>query len=157
VVKHEADLRGLLMLSVTRRICSAAAGDRRSHATVTAVDVLLDHVLLLTFVDGRRGTYDFGGRLWGPVFALRESYAAFCTVPVASGMGTIVWPLGEHPSLWPDWAPEELYENRQPLPGGQAPAPAGSAPCRVLARRQAGPRTTMRRLHRLCHPSPPLS
>lgn len=84
---------------------------------VTAVEVLHDYVVLLTFADGRRGTYDFAGRLWGPAFApLRESYAAFCRVRVEPEACTIVWPLGVDPTWWPDWAPEELYENCVPLP-----------------------------------------
>ncbi len=71
---------------------------------VTAVEVVGDFVLRLSFGDGSVGDVDFGPRLRGPVFEpLRADPALFAQVRVDRQLGTIVWPNGA------DVAPETLY------------------------------------------------
>lgn len=71
---------------------------------VTAVEVLHDFVVGVTFDDGTVGEVDLLPHLWGPIFEpLRDDHAVFAQVSVDNDEGTIVWPNGA------DVAPEMLY------------------------------------------------
>jgi hypothetical protein len=71
---------------------------------VTAVEVVGDRRLRLTFTDGSVGEVDFSNRQWRGVFAPLQDPAYFRQVAVDPELGTIVWPNGA------DIAPETLYE-----------------------------------------------
>jgi hypothetical protein len=71
---------------------------------VTAVEVIGDHRLRLTFADGVAGEVDFRGREWKGVLAPLADAAFFAQVRVDAEAGTIAWPNGV------DFAPEPLYE-----------------------------------------------
>lgn len=71
---------------------------------VTAVEVLGDYRLRLTFEDGTVGDVDFTGREWRGVFEPLRDPAYFRLVRVDPECGTITWPDGA------DMAPEPLYE-----------------------------------------------
>lgn len=71
---------------------------------VTAVQVLHDFVVGVTFDDGTVGEVDLLPHLWGPVFEpLRADPTLFAQVRVDQEEGTIVWPNGA------DVAPEMLH------------------------------------------------
>ncbi|MDQ4090051.1 MAG: DUF2442 domain-containing protein [Actinomycetota bacterium] len=71
---------------------------------VTAVEVLHDFVVGVTFADGTTGEVDLLPHLWGPVFEpLRADPRLYAQVRVDDGEGTIVWPNGA------DVAPEMLH------------------------------------------------
>jgi hypothetical protein len=74
---------------------------------VTAVEVVGDHRLRLTFADGVVGDVDFRGREWKGVLAPLADAAFFAQVKVDTEAGTIAWPNGI------DFAPEPLYEEAQ--------------------------------------------
>lgn len=77
---------------------------------VTAVEVLHDRVVRLTFDDGFERVIDLAPYLNGPVFAeFREDLEAFAAVEVDHDVGTIVWPNGA------DLAPETLYAGLPPI------------------------------------------
>jgi hypothetical protein len=82
---------------------------------VTAVEVIGEYRLRLTFDDGTVGDVDFTGREWHGVMVepLRDP-AFFAQVFVDHDGGTIAWPNGL------DMAPEPLYEQarRHPVVGG---------------------------------------
>jgi hypothetical protein len=71
---------------------------------VTAVEVLGDHRLRLTFADGTVGDGDFTRREWRGVFEPLQDPAYFARAEVDEATGTIAWPNGA------DMAPEPLYE-----------------------------------------------
>jgi Protein of unknown function (DUF2442) len=71
---------------------------------VTAVEVLGDYRLRLTFADGTVGDADFTARDWRGVFEPLQDPAYFARVEVDEEAGTIAWPNGA------DMAPEPLYE-----------------------------------------------
>jgi hypothetical protein len=71
---------------------------------ITAVEVIGDHRLRLTFEDGTIGDVDFAGRKWQGVFEPLRDPAYFARVEVDPEAGTIMWPGGL------DMAPEPLYE-----------------------------------------------
>jgi hypothetical protein len=70
---------------------------------VTAVEVIGDYQLRLTFADGTVGDIDFTGREWQGVFEPLRDPAYFARVEVDPEAGTITWPDGL------DMAPEPLY------------------------------------------------
>jgi Protein of unknown function (DUF2442) len=70
---------------------------------VTAVEVVGDHCLRLTFADGIVGEVNFQGRQWRGVLAPLADATFFAKVRVDSEAGTIAWPNGI------DFAPEPLY------------------------------------------------
>jgi hypothetical protein len=73
---------------------------------VTAVQVLEEFIVELTFEDGTRKTVDLGPRLSGPVFEpLRANPELFREVRVDPEAGTIVWPNGA------DLCPDVLYHD----------------------------------------------
>jgi hypothetical protein len=75
---------------------------------VTAVEVLGDHRLRLTFEDGVVGDVAFDPSPWRGVLEPLKDPAFFAQVRVNPESGTIVWPNGV------DFAPEPLYaEARQ--------------------------------------------
>jgi hypothetical protein len=74
---------------------------------VTAVDVIGDYQLRLTFADGTVGDVDFSGREWQGVFEPLRDPAYFARVEVNPEAGTISWPDGL------DMAPEPLYGEAQ--------------------------------------------
>ncbi len=71
---------------------------------VTAVEVIGDYTLRLTFEDGVVGDVSFEDREWRGVFEPMRDPSFFAQVEVDPQWGTIVWP-GEL-----DMAPEPLYE-----------------------------------------------
>jgi Protein of unknown function (DUF2442) len=71
---------------------------------VTAVDVIGEHELRLTFADGTVGDVSFSDREWSGVFEPLRDPARFARVQVDSLFATIVWP---EDGL--DMAPEPLY------------------------------------------------
>ena len=70
---------------------------------VTAVEVIGDYELRLTFADGTVGDVEFTGRDWQGVFEPLRDPAYFARVIVDPAAGTISWPDGL------DMAPEPLY------------------------------------------------
>ena len=77
---------------------------------ITAVEVVGDHQLRLTFEDGTVGDVDFSGREWRGVLEPLRDPAYFAQVRVDSDSGTIAWPNGI------DLAPEPLYEEARRNP-----------------------------------------
>jgi hypothetical protein len=71
---------------------------------ITAVEVIGEHRLRLTFEDGIVGDVDFSDREWRGVLAPLRDPAYFSQVRVDPESGTIAWPNGV------DLAPEPLYE-----------------------------------------------
>lgn len=71
---------------------------------ITAVEVIGDYRLRLTFADETVGDVDFAGREWRGVFEPLGDPAYFARVAVDPDAGTITWPNGT------DMAPEPLYE-----------------------------------------------
>lgn len=67
---------------------------------VTAVEVVGDYRLQLTFADGSVGVVDFAAREWHGVFEDLGDHAYFARVHVDPEAGTIAWPNGA------DMAPE---------------------------------------------------
>ena len=70
---------------------------------VTAVEVVGEYRLRLTFEDGTVGDMDFAGRQWHGVFEPLADAEFFAQVRVDPDAGTIVWPNGV------DMAPEPLH------------------------------------------------
>jgi hypothetical protein len=77
---------------------------------ITAVEVVGEYRLRLTFEDGTMGDVDFGGREWRGVFESLREPAYFAQVRVDPEAGTIAWPNGT------DMAPEPLYEEARRNP-----------------------------------------
>jgi hypothetical protein len=71
---------------------------------VSAVEVVGDFRLRLTFADGTLGEVDFAQRIWRGVMQPLGEPAYFARVRVDPEAGTIAWPNGV------DMAPEPLYE-----------------------------------------------
>lgn len=71
---------------------------------VSAVEVIADHRLRLTFADGVVGDVSFEQREWRGVFEALADPAYFAQVRVDPELGTVAWPNGA------DMAPEPLYE-----------------------------------------------
>ena len=71
---------------------------------VTAVEVVGDFRLRLTFEDGTVGNVNFGARQWRGVLEPLSDPAYFARVRVDPEAGTLTWPNGV------DLAPEPLYE-----------------------------------------------
>ncbi|MGI8595545.1 MAG: DUF2442 domain-containing protein [Solirubrobacteraceae bacterium] len=71
---------------------------------ITAVEVVAEYRLRLTFEDGTAGEIDFAAREWLGVFEPLRDPAYFARVRVDPEAGTIAWPNGA------DMAPEPLYE-----------------------------------------------
>lgn len=78
---------------------------------VSAVEVLGDYRLRLTFQDGTVGDVDFSGREWRGVFEPLRDPSYFARVELDTEAGTIAWPDGL------DMAPEPLYAeaSRHPI------------------------------------------
>jgi len=74
---------------------------------VTAVEVIGDYQLRLTFADGTVGGVDFSEREWHGVFEPLRDPAYFARVEVDPEAGTITWPDGL------DMAPELLCTEAQ--------------------------------------------
>jgi hypothetical protein len=70
---------------------------------VTAVEVVGDHCLRLTFEDGAEGEVDLSNWNWRGVFDLLADPDYFRQVKLDEELGTIVWPNGA------DMAPETLH------------------------------------------------
>lgn len=71
---------------------------------ITAVEVVGEFRLRLTFDDGTVGDVDFAKREWGGVLEPLGDPAYFARVRVDPEVGTVAWPDGV------DLAPEPLYE-----------------------------------------------
>jgi Protein of unknown function (DUF2442) len=82
---------------------------------ITAVEVVGDYRLRLTFQDGTIGDVSLAKRAWRGVFAPLADPAYFARVFVDSEAGTIAWPNGA------DMAPEPLYEEARRHPAKTAP------------------------------------
>jgi len=82
---------------------------------VTAVEVIGDYRLRLTFEDGTAGDVDFSRREWRGVFEPLRDPSYFARVDVDAEAGTIAWPDGL------DLAPEPLYAEarRHPVPAAR--------------------------------------
>lgn len=81
---------------------------------VTAVAVVHDRVVHLTFDDGFEGDLDLAAHLWGPAFdTVRDDDAGFARVFIDGG--GIAWPGGG------DMAPEYLYVELKAGHTGDAP------------------------------------
>jgi hypothetical protein len=86
---------------------------------VTAVEVIGEYRLRLTFDDGTVGDVDFTGRAWnGVMFEPLRDPSFFAQVFVDHDGGTIAWPNGV------DMAPETLYERARANPAGHSARPA---------------------------------
>jgi Protein of unknown function (DUF2442) len=70
---------------------------------VTAVEVVGDHIVRLTFEDGAEGEVDLSAWEWRGVFEPLADPAYFRRVELDQELGTIVWPNGA------DIAPETLH------------------------------------------------
>ena len=70
---------------------------------VTAVEVVADHRLRLTFEDGAEGEVDLSSWRWLGVFEPLADPCYFRQVTLDEELGTIVWPNGA------DIAPETLH------------------------------------------------
>jgi hypothetical protein len=79
---------------------------------VTAVELIAEYRLRLTFDDGTVGDVDFTGREWKGVFTPLRDPRFFAKVFVDHDGGTIAWPNGV------DMAPEPLYERARERPVG---------------------------------------
>jgi hypothetical protein len=79
---------------------------------VTAVEVIAEFRLRLTFTDGTVGDVDFSERVWRGVFAPLRDPQFFAQVRLDHDAGTIAWPNGI------DMAPEPLYEQARRHPAG---------------------------------------
>ena len=77
---------------------------------VSAVEVVGDFRLRLTFEDGTVGEVDFAERVWRGVFEPLGDPAYSARVRVDPESGTIAWPNGV------DMAPEPLYEQARRNP-----------------------------------------
>ncbi len=75
----------------------------RELAHVTAVEVVGDHRLLLTFEDGAKGEVDLSGLQWRGVFEPLADPHYSRQVALDQELGTIVWPNGA------EIAPETLH------------------------------------------------
>jgi hypothetical protein len=71
---------------------------------ITAVEVIGEYRLRLTFQDGTVGDVDFATHEWRGVFEPLRDPSYFARVEVDPEAGTIAWPNGV------DMAPEPLYE-----------------------------------------------
>ena len=71
---------------------------------ITAVEVIGEYRVRLTFADGTVGDVDFAGREWRGVFEPLADPSYFDRVTLDPDAGTIAWPNGT------DMAPEPLYE-----------------------------------------------
>ena len=83
---------------------------------VTAVELIGDYRLRLTFADRTVGDVDFSRRAWKGVFEPLRDPAYFAQVRVDSQAGTISWPDGL------DMAPEPLYAEASSNPARRATA-----------------------------------
>jgi hypothetical protein len=88
---------------------------------VTAVEVLPEYRLRLTFDDGMMTVADFADDLWGPLCEPLRDPAYFARVRIDPESRTVVWPNGYDPS------PEVLH--------GDAPA---ASPSRLRVQRVIG-------------------
>jgi hypothetical protein len=77
---------------------------------ITAVQVIGDHELQLTFDDGMVGDVRFEDHEWEGVFEPLRDPERFAQVFVDEQLGTIVWPGGL------DMAPEPLYSEARRVP-----------------------------------------
>jgi hypothetical protein len=81
---------------------------------VTAVTVLHDRVVRLTFETGEVRDIDLEPLLWGPAFEALTDDDVFLQVRVDSSAGTIVWPNGT------DLSAHTLYVQSRPATSTQA-------------------------------------
>jgi hypothetical protein len=77
---------------------------------ITAVEIVGDYRLRLTFEDGTIGDVSFTDREWRGVFEPLRDPAYFARVRIDPEAGTIAWPHGI------DMAPEPLYEEARRNP-----------------------------------------
>jgi Protein of unknown function (DUF2442) len=88
----------------SRSTRSRSMGPVEQLVDITAVEVIGEYRLRLTFADGTVGDVDFAGRAWRGVFEPLADPSYFARVMVDPDAGTIAWPDGL------DMAPEPLYE-----------------------------------------------
>ena len=87
---------------------------------ITAVEVVADHTLRLTFADGTVGDVDFAEMDWRGVLEPLRDPVYFAEVSVDLESGTVAWPNGV------DLAPEPLYEEARRNPAAPASAHRGA-------------------------------
>lgn len=64
-------------------------------AAVTAVEIVKDRIVALTFDDGSSRVVDLSAYLWGPMFdSIAKDDDLFSLVSVDPAEGTICWPNG---------------------------------------------------------------
>lgn len=81
---------------------------------VTAVEVLHDRVVRLTFENSEVRDIDLAPLLWGPAFEPLHDDEVFRSVSVDAEAGTIVWPNGA------DISAHTLYAQSRPADSRQA-------------------------------------
>ena len=86
--------------------------DMEQLVDVSAVEVIGDYRLRLTFADGTIGDVEFDTIDWSGVFEPLRDPAFFARVSVDREAGTIAWPNGV------DMAPEPLYAAARRHPAG---------------------------------------
>ena len=82
---------------------------------VTAVEIIGNYVLRLTFEDGTQQEIDFEPLLYGPLFEPLRDLAPFNQVRLNPETGTIEWPTGAdfNPTIlhaWPTYKERVLAE-----------------------------------------------
>ena len=85
---------------------------------ITAVEVVGDYLLRLTFDDGTEQIVDFEPLLHGPVFEPLRDVEQFKQVKLNPDTGTIEWPTGADFSPmvlhdWPKYKERVIAERRQ--------------------------------------------
>jgi hypothetical protein len=83
---------------------------------ITAVEVIADHTLRLTFADGTVGDVGFAAHEWRGVLEPLRDPSFFAEVFVDPESGTVAWPNGI------DLAPEPLYAEARRNPAEPASA-----------------------------------
>lgn len=87
---------------------------------VVELKLLEGYRLWLRFHDGKSGTVDLSGELWGPMFEPLKDLALFAQAAIDPELETVTWPNGA------DLAPEFLYRAVQQ----GVPADTPQAACR---------------------------
>ena len=84
---------------------------------VTAVEIVDDYTLRLTFDDQSERTIDFAPILLGPIFGPLKDRRLFNQVSLDENFGTLTWPNGADiaPDVLHDWPDhvEAIIERRQ--------------------------------------------
>jgi hypothetical protein len=71
---------------------------------IVSAEYISDYKIRIAFDDGKTGTIDLEGQLWGEVFEPLKDLSKFKSFQIDAEFSTIVWPTGA------DLAPEFLYQ-----------------------------------------------